>query len=273
MAVSTGDIAFVLSGGSSNVLSEASLGGAPSSAVISSNRLFDNVSEDEATDGNIDYRCFYVANNNSTDTLYSVQLAIVSEVADGATITFGVPQADEVQNIIVSSSNANSPSGGSLVLTHEGLDATANWDSNIGNWALNIQNALNSLSHLSEVTVSGSHSFSNPYTASFIVTFTGNDGNRNQEILALDANNLTGSATFSVSFTTLTEGAPMNAEAQTIPFETTTPFGITFSSADLAIGDLRPDDLFPVWVKRTTVAGTEALQDDGVTFRISGSPF
>lgn len=273
MAVSSGDIVFVLSGGATNSDSDSSLGGAPSSTPIASNRLFDNVSEEETSDGHTDYRCFYVANNNIADTLHNAKLQVNSEVVGGANITFGVPQADEVQNITISSSTSSSPSGGTIVLSHEGSDATAAWDSNIGTWAQNIENALNSLSHLSEITVSGSHTFSTIYTASFTVTFTGADGNRNQELLELSSNNLTGSATFSINFATIAEGAPINAEAQVIPFESTTPFGITFGTTDIDIGDLRPDDLFPVWLKRVTSAGTEALQNDGITLRVAGNPF
>lgn len=273
MPVSSGDIVFILSGGSGNTDPNASLGGAPSSTSITSNRLFDNVSEDEIEIGHIDYRCFYVANNNDIDTLYSVRLKAISEVEEGADVVFGVPQADEVQNIIVSSSTASSPSGGNVVFTHEGSDATAAWHSNIGTWAQNIENALNSLSHLSEVSVSGSHSFSTTYTASFTVTFAGEDGGRNQELITLNANNLSGSGVFSLSFATITQGAPINTEAQTIPFETTPPFGISFGTSDIEIGDLGPDDMFPVWLKRTTTASVTALQNDGITFRIVGIPF
>lgn len=273
MPVSSGDIVYILSGGTGNANPDSSLGGGPSSTSIASNRLFDNVSEAEVTAGYTDYRCFYVANNHETDTLYDVRFIAVSEVANGSDITFGIPEADEVQSIIVSSSTASSPSGGTIVFSHEESDATAAWNSNIGIWAQNIENALNSLSHLSEVSVSGNHSFSTNYTASFTVTFSGEDGNRNQDLIELSSNNLTGSGVFNISFSTITQGAPVNAEAQTIPFETTVPFGIIFGESDLTIGNLRPGELFPVWLKRVTSAGTAAIKDDGITFRVSGIPF
>lgn len=272
MAISSNDIAFILSGGSSNVNPDASLGGAPSSTSIASGRLFDNVTNNEALEGHTDYRCMYVANNNETDTLYETTIEIISQISNGSTITFGVPTANDVQRLIVASNNAGNPSGGSLILDHNGSDATAAWNSNIGQWAVNIQNALNSLPHLSDVSVSGSHTFSNPYTASFIITFDGNDGNRNHDLIEV-TNNLTGSSSFTASVSKLTEGAPINAEAQTVPFETTPPFGITFASTSISIGDLQGGDLFPIWIRRITPSDTPALQNDGIIFRLNGKIF
>lgn len=77
MAVVVADIRAKLSGGASNNVPGASLGGVRSSVDLSStalNNLFDNVSASEATAGRVEYRCVYIANVNATDTLNTVKV-------------------------------------------------------------------------------------------------------------------------------------------------------------------------------------------------------
>jgi hypothetical protein len=64
-------IEYRLSGGGSNTDPAASLGGAMSSTQVSAtlNQFFDLVSSAEATAGDTEYRCIYVANTGTTTAL------------------------------------------------------------------------------------------------------------------------------------------------------------------------------------------------------------
>jgi hypothetical protein len=77
MAITSSDLEFYLSGGSSNSNPNAALGGIISSSAItnaSDNNLFDDVSGDEADSGDTEYRCFYVKNNHSSITLQNSKI-------------------------------------------------------------------------------------------------------------------------------------------------------------------------------------------------------
>lgn len=76
MPVASGDIDFFLSGGSGNTDPDASHGGAISSTQATSNSLFDDVSASEALAGDTEYRCIYVKNSHSTDTLTAAKIFI-----------------------------------------------------------------------------------------------------------------------------------------------------------------------------------------------------
>ena len=72
MAITSSDLEFYLSGGSSNSNPNAALGGAISSSAItnaSDNNLFDDVTGDEADSGDSEYRCSYINNNYGSITL------------------------------------------------------------------------------------------------------------------------------------------------------------------------------------------------------------
>jgi hypothetical protein len=75
MAIVSSDINYRYSGGSSNSNAAASLGGVKSSVSITSatlNNLFDNVTGDEASSGDTEYRCLYIHNAHATITWESV---------------------------------------------------------------------------------------------------------------------------------------------------------------------------------------------------------
>lgn len=68
MAIVAGDIIFRLSGGASNAVQAASLGGAKSSSAASAS-IFDDVSSGESTAGDVEYRCVYAHNAHGSLTL------------------------------------------------------------------------------------------------------------------------------------------------------------------------------------------------------------
>lgn len=68
MPIVSTDIKFRLSGGASNAVQIASLGGAKSSTDAAAG-IFDDVSSAESAAGDIEYRCVYVHNNHGSLTL------------------------------------------------------------------------------------------------------------------------------------------------------------------------------------------------------------
>ena len=81
MAITSSDLEFYLSGGSSNSNPNAALGGAISSSAItnaSDNNLFDDVTGDEADSGDTEYRCIYLKNNHGSITLQNSKIWISS---------------------------------------------------------------------------------------------------------------------------------------------------------------------------------------------------
>jgi len=91
--IAASDIKFYLSGGAGNSDPDAALGGIISTTEItddSLNNLFDNVSGEEHTAGDTEYRCFYVKNTNVTDTAYNVKIYIdTNTTAADDTINIG----------------------------------------------------------------------------------------------------------------------------------------------------------------------------------------
>lgn len=77
MAILSTDLLFFHSGGAGNSDPNASLGGIISTTQItdaSDNNLFDDVTGDEASSGDTEYRGFYVKNNHGTITLQNSKI-------------------------------------------------------------------------------------------------------------------------------------------------------------------------------------------------------
>jgi hypothetical protein len=270
MSIAGSDIGFVLSGGNTNSNPNLSLGGEASGFPLtgSINNLFNNVNLSQSVSGQIDYRCLYVFNNNATETLYGVTASVVNEISGGSSALIGTIIATDCQRVTVS----GSPSGGSFSLDYDGDTVTANYDSVIGNWGTNLANSFNALSDLSGVVVNATYVPENPPAAQkfiFDITFEGDDDNRAHSLVTLDSNSLTGSTTISIE--RVVNGGPINAIPSEIPTSTTAPGGVFFGNS-LSVGKLFAAEGFPVWVQRTTPAGSSGASADGFTLRIGGSP-
>src|SRR5437660_1271614 len=83
MSISPNDISFVYSGGVNNNNSELSLGGFPSVFPIpgSIDNLFPDISGREVVAGKTDYRCFYIFNDNITDSFFNTSIWTQSQTA------------------------------------------------------------------------------------------------------------------------------------------------------------------------------------------------
>jgi hypothetical protein len=273
MTVLVTDLVYTFSGGSSNSNPDESLGGDPSIQPILSQRLFSDVSTSQAADGIIDYRCIYLHNANSFDTLFNTQLFVVYTVPGEVTVDLGFYIANERQ--VMSVLNYVSITSGSFVVTYTdtsgGHDLTVNWDSNPGNWASNFQTALRTVSNLENVTVNANVSLEN---LTFEIDFVGAAANRAHDLIVLKTNSL--SPTTTVGITRSVGGGPTNSIADEIDFATTTPnspiFTGTSIEAPVVIGDFRPLDAVPIWIRRTVPAGTAPIPNDGFTIRVAGNP-
>jgi hypothetical protein len=85
MAILSTDIVFRLSGGASNTLPAASLGGAKSS-VPAAATIFDSVTGAESNGGDVEYRCMYVHNAHGSLTLDNAVAWVQSDTTSASTI-------------------------------------------------------------------------------------------------------------------------------------------------------------------------------------------
>ena len=271
MTINVGDISYLYSGGASNTNPNLSLGGEPSIYPVSSNVLFDNVTNDQATAGTTDYRCIYITNENPTDNLYNSEIYIAYDTPDGASMEIGFEVQNDRQYVAIR--NFSNITGGNLTLTYTDTTThnfTFDYDSDVNVFAGNFQDAITSLDYLTGVTVSASYDITNNILT-FELNFLGDAGARYQEILALDTNSLTYTGTApTINITKSVDGSPINQQTVAIDFETTQPTGVVFSTSSYSLGTLRPLDVVPVWIKRTVAANTAAMESDGMTLRIRG---
>lgn len=85
-----------LSGGASNAVGAASLGGAKSSEVMSAavDALFDSVTPAQAAAGSVEHRCIYLHNGNATDAMVNAKVWISANTPlAGTTLDIGVGAA------------------------------------------------------------------------------------------------------------------------------------------------------------------------------------
>lgn len=272
MAVTSADqISIVLSGGSVNLDPANSLGGEPSGAPILSgvlNNLFDDVSPDQAEIGHEDYRCIYFFNDGET-AIYQIKIYITSDDPSGATMEIGIVESNESQRIQIS---GNVLTSGSMILSYDGVEFESTYNSDLGVWAINLQNTLNSLMNgneqlLQEVVVNASTA--GPDTIIFDVTFAGIDGKKDHPQITYVSNSFTPSV--SIITQTNQQGAPINTIAPDIGIETTPPGGVLFYSPDetspITLPTLKPEDGFPLWIKRVITSNTTAVANDGFVLR------
>lgn len=275
------DIQFVLSGGTYNNDPNKSLGGDPSLNVIwgTMNNLFDNVTNIEAEDGATNYRCFYVVNNNATDSFYDSRVFITKPLftetytpPETTIVKIGTIKTTDYQQVIVS----GIAEGGSMTLSYDGTPFTVPHSLFLSEWANNFQTALSNLAAGAVVTVlsypiGGS---TRNLTRIFNVRFEGASNYRFHPILTLDSNDITGNPT--IEIIKMENGSPINSIAAQIDYETIEPAGITWEAptetTPLIIGTMRGGDSFPIWVQRITPAGTGPLSPDMFTFKVQGRP-
>lgn len=277
MTTTANDISVWLSGGASNINPNQSLGGDPSISPIVNNtlnNLFDDVTAEEALDGVENYRCIYIFNDGDT-TIWNVKLFIFADEAAGASMEIGIYERNESQRLTITGA---SPSlTGKIVLSYSGNAFDLFYNSNISIMASDLQTALEELvkdeetgeKFFKNVTVTAQGTAENNI---FDIKWDGKDAKRSFESFVLISNQLTPATGVTVSLSTIQNGSPINTFASSIGNENTPPGGVGFFAATLAspitIPFLAPDDALPLWIKRTVVAGTAAVENDQFTLRI-----
>ena len=271
MPIGASDISYVYSGGPANIDPNFSLGGAPSVHTISGNNLFDNVSDEQSTNGTIDYRCFYINNDSLTETLYNSQIFINYKLNNETIIQLGFESQNDRQYINIT--NFSNITGGNFILIYNDTlthNFTVNYNAVVATFASNFQTAITAIAFLEDVTVSASYN-SPSDTLVFEINFIGDSGNRYHEAINLNSNNLTYSGNSpAISIIKSVNGGPINKEADSIDVETTPPANIIFSSSPYNLGSFRYLDVVPVWIKRIVPANTTPIQIDNFVIRIRG---
>jgi len=262
MALSEEDIVFVYSGGSNNIDPNKSIGGSPSINIIENinNSLFDDVVEANF----IDYRCFYIFNNSETDSLYDSYIYLNNSIRTVSECQLGVSRLTDLQVI----SFSETPVSGDFILRYENDNTpTVTWNSNPNIFIQNLQESLNSLDLLSGVKVETLS------TNSFSILFLENDNYRNHDLLVVQENNLSPSIEIGISKNS--QGQPINSISPLLPTRTTAPYNVEFYSTDsqskLYIGDLRPKDGVPIWIRRNNDGTINANEINQFDFFIVGN--
>lgn len=270
MAISISDIEFFLSGGSTNSNPGNSLGGPPSGFLLlgSANNLFSDVSSETASAGRTDYRCFYIANGSSADSLYEAEIYLEEQGSGGSAVSLGIRNSTDKQKISI----VGPAYFGSLKLRYDSTEFTAQWGTSPEQFRTSLQEQMSIVAPGSTVQLEVQ---GNKYYLTII--FSGDSDNRSHPLLEVMENNLLAPDTPIVSILKVAAGSPLNSLAPSIAVETVPPSGVVFYQADesskLSIGTLRPGDKVPVWIKRATPAGTDYVENDYFKFRITGRPF
>jgi hypothetical protein len=275
MAATSSDIAIVLTGGSNNYNPDLSIGGNPSSYPITGylNNLFDNVSDIKAAAGTIDYRCIYIFNNNSINTIYNVQVYTTELENAISTISIGINSSAEVQKITIN----GSVTGGSFQISYKPPNQetieyrTVNYNSDPATWASNLKNELLTIPTIDQINVLASGTFS---SRTFDVQFTSVEDRRSHDLIGVNVSGLTG-ASITGSVTKTTAGGPINSIPTLLDVSTTVPYDVSFyetnSATTLFIGNLYPEEGFPLWIKRIVPENADSVSGDGFRLKILGS--
>lgn len=278
MTTNAEDISVVLSGGSTNLNPNGSLGGEPSlSPVLTGtlNNLFSDITAEQALDGYEDYRCMYVFNDGDT-TIYNVKVWISDDPSDGSTMAMGIAGVDEVQRITI---NGGVVTGSSVTFSYLGTTFDSDFDPDLAAWAAALEESLANLEDddsqrfFKDVIVLGQTAANN--TIIFDIKWQGLDAKRNFAKLEKISNDLTPLGIIECIVTVPQDGNPINTIAPEINVSTTPPGGVTFlvptSTSPITLPRLDPDEGFPLWVRRTTDAETIAKENDGFSLRLSAN--
>lgn len=276
MTTTGSDITVVLSGGTTNINVNDSLGGDPSAApVVTSalNNLFADISSEESADGKEDYRCIYIFNDGDTP-IYDLEVWIYEDYTDGATMEIGIKEQDESQRITITGDQVT---GGKVTLSYGTVSFDSEYNSDLSVWSSTLEETLLDLINpttedpfFKSLNVVAENSGSD--TLIFNINFSAKDGKRNFEKINVESNELVPLGAINVIITAPQEGSPINTIAPEINVETTPPGGVSFFAATetsaISLPRLAPSEGFPLWIKRVIPAGTTAQESDGFRIRM-----
>lgn len=199
---------------------------------------------------------------------------MVRKLTNVSFVRLGMVILDEIQRIVISGTITGGTFKLLFAISVNGVTVTQStwdidWSSDVTATANNIEEALNALTYLDSVSVTGIAISATRYR--FDVLFTGQDGSRSHNVLGLSANNLTGTD-ISFTFRKTRDGSPINAVAQNTMNDTVSPANIIFNQTDYLInGRLLPKDYFSFWLRRRLLSptavpsGTDIIDNCDVT--------
>lgn len=272
MPISLAQIEFFLSGQSGNSDPNNSIGGTISNFPVigSVNNLFADVTSAETETGKTDFRCFYVKNSSTEDSLFNSNIFIYSQRESGSLVQLGIEKQTDNQQIKVVGPPVIT---GTVIFKYKQQQINVSWGGSPTAFATNLAFGLSSAGIIG-VEVSHSGSSMNHV---FDLLFKGPSDYRNHPKLEVFSNNLTAVSKPIVTVTKTQEGKPINSTAPLLAAETIIPSNVEFyessSSQKIQIGTLKPGDFFPVWIKRFTAPNTDFLERDYFIFKIQGDPF
>lgn len=268
-------ISIVLSGGSSNINPNSSLGGDPSAASVPSNQmnnLFEDISKEIAASGSEEYRCVYIFNDTEY-TLNNVNAWMYYDFPGSVYTEIGIVDQDEVQRVTI-----HGPvDGGSLSLSYQTGIASCNYQENSSAWASELQTNLRSMLDenlhplLPDVVVTATTGNS---LIVFDIQFAGISGSRSCDLLTVHSCTLTPSSQVSISLVRVYSGSPINTIATELSSATTVPAGVSFyipnETSPIQLPKLKLGEGFPIWIRRIIPNDAIPKESDGFTMRISG---
>lgn len=276
MPTTASDIVVTLTGGSNNSNPNLSIGGNPSSYPISGNinNLFDNISNEQALSGHEDYRCIYIFNNNSSESIFNTRLYINEFEGNESKIYVGLDFSPETQRITI---NGNI-SGGFFIIGFKPPNQatieyrTVYFNSDPATWAENLKEQLLTIPTIQDINITVLGTFSSRI---FDVSFQSIEDLRSHDLFLINYSSLIGT-NISASVTKIVVGSPINSIPALLDASTTIPYNVTFYETNinnqLYVGTLYPEEGFPLWIKRTTPINANAIAGEGFGLKILGSP-
>lgn len=238
--------------------------------------LFHSIGPKLSRRGHLDYRCFYIQNISPTYTLRNSIIYLSTQARfNGTDVAIGVLLKNEIQQVVVS---GPSPpfEGEYFELQVPGYPSPFKvyYSPNITQWVGNFQTAIRAVEGMPEVVVKAEGTVPN---VTFTINYGGHEttnagehgtqdhsrwtqaSNRAIDLITVNSNNLQGCTVMPLP---VQDGSPVNTTATTIPDEITPPDGIPFDyflrGNPIRVGDLRPGDFVPLWIRRTLPFPTPA---------------
>jgi len=260
---------FLLSGGVVNNNPNKSLGGPASTFPVIgiNNSLFSDVTTEEAQVGKTDFRCFYIKNLSTTDSLFNTSIFIFSEKFAGSSVQIGVSFDTDEQEIRIT----GVVSSGFVLFKYKQQQISVAWDgANV--FSANLQAELHSIGLTGAEVIP----ITSPAVNKFRIIFKDPNNFRNHPLLDIYSNQLEGSTKPVIEVRKVTEGKPINSIAPLIEAETIIPTKVQFLTTSptekINLGTIGPGDFIPIWIKRTTPPDTPFEEEDFFTLKITGSP-
>ncbi len=258
------DIAFVFSGGASNFNPSLSLGGDPSSIEIGNigNNLFNSLSEQQLQNGIVDYRCFYIFNQNDFDTFYLPKMFIINNSECFCQI--GANLSNELQKITIS----GEPTSGTFTILFDINNLVITFSTDATTLENNIKNAFDGIGYTGVVVSVLKYSC----TYQISISFEGIDGYKYQPLIELVSNDLLPTPT--IFITREVAGSPINTIPQQTTGTTISPENINFATYmdgnPLQLTSLKPLEGVPIWLQRIIPAGAKNSLNQQFTFVLRG---